>query len=106
MTTATDARTVTLARLGDRRLWRDEIAWLADTLARRSLSDHADRLRWAHAILQPLDRPDGRTAVRVQVDIAGRDLVNLTVVDRNPQAALHAAFARIDERLQEYQPTA
>lgn len=106
MTSANDARTITLARLGDRRLWRDEIAWLAETLARRSLADYADRLRWAHAILQPLDTPDGRTAVRIQVDIAGRDLVNLTVVDRTPQAALHTAFAQIDERLQEYQPTA
>jgi hypothetical protein len=106
MTSAIDTHSVTLAHLGDPRVWRDEIVWLADTLAWRSLSEYADRLRWAHAILQPLDDPDGQAAVRVQVDVAGFDLVNVTVADRTPQAALQAAFAAIDERLQEYQPTA
>jgi hypothetical protein len=43
-----------ISHLGDQRLWREDVAWLAETLAQRSLADVSERVRWLHVHLQPL----------------------------------------------------
>jgi hypothetical protein len=95
-----------ISHLGDQRLWREDVAWLADSLAQRTLVDVAERVRWLHVHLQPLGPEGTSTVARVQVDVAGRDLISIAVVERCAQAALCSAFRAVSQQASEHEPIA
>jgi hypothetical protein len=97
--------TAPISFLGDRSLWSEDVAWLAENRAWCALGHLAPRIRWAHLYLE--QTPDGTGILsRIQLDLAGQDLASVCAVGTCPQSAICAAFDRLLHETERDEPIA
>jgi hypothetical protein len=81
-----------LSFLGDRSLWSEDVKWLAEQHVWKVLGPWSQRLRWAHLYLEPQVENSEHALARIQIDLAGHQLLSVVAQGRCPQAAVCTAF--------------
>jgi hypothetical protein len=91
--------------LGNQSLWSEDVTWLVENRAWYTLGHLAPRIRWMHLYLEESPTNDG-VLMRIQLDVAGRDLASVCALRSCPQSAICAAFDLLREEIERVESVA